>query len=133
MKKFHLSWMLRLIAAIILLQTLFFKFTAAPESVAIFTQLGLEPHGRIGIGIAELIAAVLLLLPQTVTLGALLGTGLMAGALLSHLTELGFAGEMLSLGLLAGLVLLCCLGLLFLHRKEVPILKQLRDRGRERS
>ncbi|MEX0331247.1 MAG: DoxX family protein [Puniceicoccaceae bacterium] len=128
MKKTYLSWGLRLVAAVILLQTLYFKFTGAPESVAIFTQLGLEPHGRIGIGIAELIASVLLLLPATVALGALLGTGLMAGALMSHLTELGFAGEMLSLSLLALLVFVCCVAVLFLHRKEVPWIGQFLDR-----
>lgn len=128
MQKNHLSWGLRLVAAVILLQTLYFKFTAAPESVAIFTQLGIEPHGRIGIGIAELIASILLLLPQTVALGALLGTGLMAGALMSHLTQLGFAGEMLSLSLLALLVFVCCVAVLFLHRKEVPWVGQFLDR-----
>ncbi|MEX0326797.1 MAG: DoxX family protein [Puniceicoccaceae bacterium] len=128
MKKNHLSWGLRLVAAVILLQTLYFKFTGAPESVAIFTQLGLEPHGRIGIGIAELIASILLLLPQTVALGALLGTGLMAGALMSHLTQLGFAGEMLSLSLLALLVFVCCVAALFLHRKEIPWVGQFLDR-----
>ena len=118
------SWILRLVAAVILLQTLYFKFTAAPESVAIFTELGLEPHGRIGIGFAELAASILLLLPATVTLGALLGTGLMAGAIMSHVMELGFAGEMFSLAMLAVVVLACCLALLVLHHRELPFLKQ---------
>lgn len=117
------SWALRLVAAVILLQTLYFKFTGAPESVAIFTQLGLEPYGRIGIGVAELIASVLLLLPRTVPLGALMGAGLMAGALMSHITKLGFAGEMFSLAMLAVLVMLCCLGVLFLHRDQIQVIK----------
>ena len=78
-----------LIAAVILLQTLFFKFTAAPESVYIFTTLGMEPYGRIGSGVAELCAAVLLLLPRTAWLGALLALSIMGGAILSHLTVLG--------------------------------------------
>ena len=82
-------WILRLIAAIIMLQTLFFKFTAAPESIYIFSSLGMEPWGRIGTGILELIAAVLILYPRTTGLGAILATGLMTGALLSHLTKLG--------------------------------------------
>lgn len=82
-------WILRLIAAIIMLQTLFFKFTAAPESIYIFSSLGMEPWGRIGNGILELIAAVLILYPRTTGLGAILATGLMTGALLSHLTKLG--------------------------------------------
>ena len=62
------SWALRGTAAAILLQTLFFKFTGARESVYIFSTLGLEPWGRIGSGVAELIASVLLLIPSTVTL-----------------------------------------------------------------
>ena len=82
-------WFPRSIAALILLQTLFFKFTAAPESVYIFSTLGLEPHGRIGIGIAELIASLLLLVPSLSVFGATLAVGLMFGAILSHLTTLG--------------------------------------------
>lgn len=131
MKKPVLSWILRLLAAGILLQTLYFKFTAAPESVAIFSQLGLEPHGRIGIGIAELIASILLILPRTVPLGALLGAGLMAGALMSHITKLGFAGEMFSLGMLAILVFLCCVAVLFLHRDQIPVIKRMLETGKE--
>ena len=118
MKARYLSWILRLVASLILLQTLYFKFTAHPDSVALFTQLGMEPTGRILVGVAELATATLLLLPVTVPLGALLGTGLMAGALMSHLTRLGFHGDMLSLAFMAGLVLLCCLALLFLHRDQ---------------
>ncbi|MBK6540314.1 MAG: DoxX family protein [Flavobacteriales bacterium] len=78
-----------IIAAVILLQTLFFKFTAAPESVYIFSTLGLEPIGRIGSGVAELIAALLLLWPASAWVGAALALGIMGGAILSHLTVLG--------------------------------------------
>jgi hypothetical protein len=77
-------------AAAILLQTLFFKFTAAPESVYIFSTLGIEPYGRIGSGIAELIAAILLLWPSKSLIGALLSMGVMSGAILSHVFILGF-------------------------------------------
>lgn len=84
-----LSWVLRLGVAVILLQTLFFKFTAAPESVYIFEQTGLGAAGRIGSGIAELIAAVLLLIPRTAWLGAGLAVGIIAGAIFFHLTKLG--------------------------------------------
>ena len=83
------SWVLRLIAAVILLQTLFFKFTAAPESVYIFTKVGAEPWGRIGSGIVELVAAVLLVWPRAPWAGAVLALGVMAGAIVSHLTILG--------------------------------------------
>ncbi|MBK8396602.1 MAG: DoxX family protein [Leptospiraceae bacterium] len=80
---------LRLIVALILLQTLFFKFTASAESVYIFSTLGLEPYGRIGSGIGELIASILLLFPPTVIFGAILSIGIISGAIVSHLTLLG--------------------------------------------
>ena len=82
-------WILRLIAVVILLQTLFFKFTGAPESVYIFSTLGMEPYGRIGTGILELVASLLLLFTKTIVFGAVLGLGLMGGALFFHLTSLG--------------------------------------------
>src|SRR5438094_8730045 len=85
------SWAMRLIAAVILLQTLFFKFSAAKESVYIFSTLGAEPWGRIGSGVFELVAAVLLLIPGTVPLGALLSLAAACGAILSHLAKLGIA------------------------------------------
>lgn len=87
--KHIIYWILRLVAAIIMLQTLFFKFAAAPESVYIFSTLGMEPWGRIGIGVLELIASLLLLIPRTTGFGAALGAGLMAGALFFHITKLG--------------------------------------------
>jgi uncharacterized membrane protein YphA (DoxX/SURF4 family) len=82
-------WGLRILAALILLQTLFFKFSAAAESVYIFSTIGMEPWGRIGSGVVELIAAILLLIPRTTAIGALLGVGVMSGALFFHLTRLG--------------------------------------------
>src|SRR3954469_10015603 len=82
---------LRLIVAVILLQTLFFKFTGAKESVYIFSTLGIEPWGRIGSGVVELIASVLILMPPTVAWGALLSLGVISAAILSHLTKLGIA------------------------------------------
>ena len=80
---------LRIVIAVILLQTLRYKFLAHPDSVYIFSTLGLEPYGRIGIGVMELIASILLFPKRTIWLGALLSVGLMAGALFSHLTQLG--------------------------------------------
>lgn len=85
------AWFLRILAALILLQTLFFKFTAAKESVYIFSTIGMEPWGRIGIGVLELIASILILIPVTTLYGALLGAGLMAGAIFFHLTRLGIS------------------------------------------
>ncbi len=110
-----------LAAAVILLQTLFFKFTAAPESVYIFTTLGIEPYGRIGSGVAELCAAVLLLLPYTAWLGALLALGIMGGAMLSHLTVLGVEvqGDGGTLFMLAIAVALLSLWVLYRERQVV--------------
>lgn len=87
--KIVLLWVFRLLAAVIILQTLYFKFTAHPQSVHLFTVLGMEPWGRIGTGIFELIASILILYPRTTGIGALLGLGLMAGAIFFHLTKLG--------------------------------------------
>ncbi len=84
-----LVWTLRIIAALIMLQTLYFKFTGAEESVYIFSTLCIEPYGRIGSGIAELIASILILIPATTGFGALIAVGVMSGAILSHLTKLG--------------------------------------------
>ncbi|RZJ77862.1 MAG: DoxX family protein [Flavobacterium sp.] len=86
-------WILRLTAAIILLQTLFFKFSAAPVSVFIFSELNMEPWGRIGTGIAELVAAILILYPKTTVYGSALGIALMAGAIFFHITKLGIEVE----------------------------------------
>jgi putative oxidoreductase len=118
-----LLWILRLVAAVILLQTLFFKFTGAPESVYIFTKVGAEPWGRIGSGILELVAAMLILYPRTSWLGALLALGLMAGAIMSHLTVLGIevqgdGGLLFALGII---VFAASAGILFLQRTQLPL------------
>lgn len=86
-----IDWALRLMVAIIFFQTLFFKFTGAPESVYIFNALGVEPWGRYLMGAFEAIAAVLILVPKSVAIGALVAVGLMGGALFTHLTKLGIA------------------------------------------
>jgi uncharacterized membrane protein YphA (DoxX/SURF4 family) len=114
-------WVLRLIAALILLQTLFFKFTGAEESVYIFSQLGMEPWGRIGTGILELIASLLILFPKTTFLGAALAAGLMAGAIGSHLVKLGIEvrGDGGLLFIYALLVFISSLILLYLYREEL--------------
>ena len=85
----NLLFVLRLFVAVILLQTLYYKFGAHEDSVYIFTTHGLEPYGRIGIGVMELIASILILIKKTSWAGALLTVGLMAGAIFSHLTQLG--------------------------------------------
>lgn len=116
-----LCWGLRLIAAVILLQTLFFKFTAAPESVYIFSKAGMEPWGRIGTGIAELVTSILLLIPRTTAFGGVLGLGLMAGALFFHLTVLGIEVQDDSglLFLYAIIVFVSCLALVIKFRRQL--------------
>lgn len=122
-----ISWVCRIAIALILLQTLFFKFTGAEESKYIFTTLlgpDLEAFGRIGSGVVELIAAILLVIPRTAWLGAFLSLGTISGAIMSHLTMLGIVvkddgGLLFALALtvfvLSGVVLL-------LHRRELPVL-----------
>ena len=111
----------------ILLQTLFFKFTGAEESIYIFTKVGLEPAGRYASGIVELIAAILLLFQCHAWLGALLASGVMTGAIISHLTVLGIVvkddgGLLFSMAIT---VLVCSLVVLFLHRRQIPIVSRL--------
>ncbi len=120
------SWLLRLIIAVILLQTLFFKFTAAKESVYIFSKLGVEPWGRIGSGLFELVASILLLLPGAVTLGALMSLTVISVAILSHLTVLGIAlpavGDHGELFALAVIVFVSSAAVLYLHRQDIPLI-----------
>lgn len=122
MKTNIFSWLLRITAAVIFLQTLFFKFTASEESVYIFSTLGMEPFGRIGSGVAELVAAILLLVPRTTVYGALLGLGIMAGAIASHLFVLGIEvkadGGLLFV--LAVVSFVCCAILAYLNKKDLP-------------
>lgn len=117
-----LSWILQLAVAGILLQTLFFKFTGAAESVYIFSTLGMEPWGRYASGIAELIASVLLLVPGCAAPGALLALGVIAGAIVSHLAFLGIEvqGDGGLLFALAVIVFIGSLAILALRWRELP-------------
>ncbi len=102
------------------MQTLYFKFTGHPESVELFTKLGVEPWGRIGTGIIELITGILLLIPATAFIGSFLGIGLMSGAILSHLTIIGIEskGDGGKLFILAIIVLICCLLIAMMFRRQ---------------
>lgn len=127
MPKITFSLVLALIAAVIMLQTLYFKFTAHPDSVYIFTQLGMEPYGRIGIGVMELITSILLLLPSTRPYAAVLGVGIISGALFFHLTKLGInvnndGGNLFGLALAT---FVCCAVLVVIERKKLPVLNRL--------
>ena len=121
-----LSWALQLTAAVILFQTLFFKFTGAKESVYIFSTLGMEPWGRIGSGVAELIASILLVIPRTSVLGAILSMGVISGAIFFHLTKLGIAlpavddhGELFAL---AVITFVASALVVLIRRHEIPVL-----------
>ena len=128
------SWLLQLAVAGILLQTLFFKFTGAEESVYIFSTVGrffniagVEPWGRIGSGVVELIASLLLLVPSTASRGAVLAMSVMAGAIVSHLVILGIEVKGDG-GLLFGLALaalVCSALVLILRRSQIPVLGRL--------
>lgn len=122
-----LSWFFQAVIAVILLQTLYFKFTGAEESVFIFKTLGMEPWGRLGTGIAELIASVLLFVPSLVVYGAIMTVGLMSGAILGHLTELGVEvqGDGGYLFSLAVICLVSSLLILWIRRKQLADLLQL--------
>ena len=118
------SWAVRIIAALILLQTLYFKFTAHPDSVYIFEQTGLGAPGRIGTGVVELITSILILIPRTAWLGSILAIGTVSGAIFFHLTSLGIEvnGDGGTLFMLATVVFVCGLIALWLNRKDIPIL-----------
>ena len=119
------DWTVRIVVAVILLQTLFFKFSGAKESVYIFTTLGAEPWGRIGSGVVELVASIFLLIPRTAVFGAILVFGTACGAIFAHLTKLGFTipavddrGELFGLAIT---IFLGSLVVLYLRRREIPI------------
>lgn len=125
--KMVIIWLLRIVAAFIMVQSLFFKFSGAAESVYIFSTLGMEPWGRIGTGIVELIAAVLLVVPRTTWMGALLGLGTMSGAILSHITMLGIevANDGGQLFLYAVVTWGCCAALILIERERIKTVLRL--------
>jgi acyl-CoA thioesterase FadM len=119
-----LSWICQVVAAVILLQTLVFKFTGAAESRFIFSALGVEPWGRIASGVVELVAAALLVYPRTAALGAALAMGVMAGAIVAHLFVLGLEiqGDGGLLFTLAVIVFVCGAIVAYLRRVELPVI-----------
>jgi uncharacterized membrane protein YphA (DoxX/SURF4 family) len=120
-------WVLRLLAAIILLQTLYFKFSAAPESIYIFSKLGMEPWGRIGTGVVELIAGILLLIPATTAFGAMLAIGVMTGAIFFHLTRLGISvqNDGGQLFIYALLVFVSSIALVIIQRNDLVVVRKI--------
>lgn len=125
MKNKIIITLLRIIPAFIMLQTLWFKFSASEESIYIFSTLGMEPSGRIGTGVAELIASILLLIPSVCQIGALMGIGLMSGAIFFHITKLGIEvmnddGQLFYYALI---VLICSLITFFIHSGQFAMFR----------
>lgn len=122
-------WSVRLIAAVIMLQTLYFKFSGAEESIYIFSTLGMEPWGRLGIGVVELIASVLLLITPLAWMGALLALGTMSGAIFFHLFILGIEvrGDGGYLFLLALIVAVCSVYVLFMNTDKIRAILHLKN------
>ena len=124
-----LSRVLRIAVAVIFIQTLYYKFTAHPDSVHIFSSLGLEPVGRIGLGVVELISSVLLLVPRTKLIGIFISFGIICGAILSHFIVLGLdvqedGGALFSLALI---IFACCSVLFGIHKSEfMTLIKERR-------
>jgi putative oxidoreductase len=115
-----LSFLLRATIAIIYLQTLYFKFTGHPDSMHIFSALGLEPYGRVATGVMELVTSILLFIPRYKLLAIFTSLGLISGAIVSHLIVLGIFtnGDCGTLFSLALIVLACTIALIVLYRKE---------------
>ncbi len=129
------SWILQVIVAFILGQTLFFKLTGAPETVALFEVLGAEPMGRIATAIAELVCVVLLLVPKTSVLGAIGSVGVISGAIMAHLTKLGVSIDPVALGnenlaplegpslfIMAVVVFISSLVIITIRRTQIPFI-----------
>ena len=89
--KKNLTLVFKIIISIILLQTLYFKFTGQIESKYIFSKLMAEPYGRFATGIIELFASIFLFIPTLQFLGLGMILGSMFGALTSHIFVLGLA------------------------------------------
>ena len=120
------SWIAQITAAVIMFQTLFFKFSGAEESIYIFTKVGMEPWGRYGSGIAELIASILLLTRTLAWAGACIGAGVMSGAIFFHLTVLGISvkedgGYLFALALIT---FTACLTILYLRKHQIPYINK---------
>ena len=125
MKKNLISWVAQIIVVVILGQTLFFKFTDAPEVVELFSKLGMGPFGYKLIGFLELIACVLLLIRPSIIWGAILSWGLMSGAIMGHITKIGFSGDAGTLGSMAiAAWLLSCL-IIYLRKNQISIIANM--------
>lgn len=120
-----ISWVLQVIVVVILLPTVIGKLSSNLQAIELFTKLDMEPNGRYIIGILELIAVVLLLIPASVVYGASLAAGLMVGAVMGHITKLGFEGQMGMMAGMAATAVLLSFIILFLRRTQLPIINRM--------
>lgn len=126
MKKQHIiSWVAQIIVFVILGQTLFFKFTDAPETVELFAQLGMGAFGYKSIGFLELVAIILLVIKPSIIWGAILSWGLMSGAIMAHVTKIGFSGPNLTLGTLAIVAWLLSALIIYLRKEQLPFIAHM--------
>jgi len=121
-KKYY-SLLLRITVAIIYIQTLYFKFTAHPDSVYIFTKMGVEPFGRISLGVIELIISIGILIPKTKYAAIVMSIAIVLGALMSHIFILGIIvnGDNGLLFSLACLIFLLSILLFIYHYDEIKL------------
>ncbi|MDC0088264.1 hypothetical protein OAI07_01840 [Akkermansiaceae bacterium] len=119
------NWIFRIIILVIMVMTLPPKLSGAPEVVELFTKLGAEPIGRYTVAIFELTAAILILVSATQVYGAILAAGLMSGALMGHITKLGFEGMMGQMATFAIVALISSLVVLFIQKEKIPVIGKL--------
>lgn len=124
----YASWTLQVVIALILIPAVYAKFSSHPDSVAAFSQLEMEPGGRYLIAILEAITAILLLAPGSVAWGAILGWGVMTGAIIAHVTKLGIAEAMMPMTFAAAFIWLACSAILVLRREEIEFVKSMFSR-----
>lgn len=125
MKSNLLDWIVRIVAVLILIPAFYFKLSGADRSIATFSALDAEPFGRYAVGFAELIVVVLLLIPQTSWLGAMVAGVIMIGAVGSHISVLGFAGDTGVSFVLALVVLVCAIAEIYASRDRNPIFTRI--------
>lgn len=120
-----LNWILRLVPAIIVGRAALMKFTGAAGAVALFTELGMEPNGRILIGLLEMGGVLVLLTPRISAWGAVLCLGVLTGAIIAHVTVLGFDGAQGTLFVMAIVAITCLLALLYRLREQIPFIASM--------
>jgi len=114
--KIFILWILQIGASFILLRASYYKLFAFEGAVQLF-DIVMGPKGRIFIGVLELLTVILLLSWRFSTTGAILGIAIMTGAVIAHITVLG-----MSTSLLAFVVLILCLIIFVIRRKEAPLI-----------